>query len=97
MSKVVGGTLPILAKKAGVDPAIMAAPLITTVVDALGLILYFSIAVRLCRYRTLFSFAADHDFVNEQENSRKPVSHFTKIVYNGVVKITMEVDKLWLM
>lgn len=47
LSKVVGGTLPILAKKAGVDPAIMAAPLITTVVDALGLILYFSIAVRL--------------------------------------------------
>ena len=47
LSKVVGGTLPILSKKAGVDPAIMAAPLITTVVDALGLILYFSIAVRL--------------------------------------------------
>jgi hypothetical protein len=27
----------------------------------------------------------------------KPVSLFTKIVYNGVVKITMEVEKLWLM
>lgn len=47
ISKVVGGTLPILAKKAGLDPAIMAAPLITTVVDAFGLVIYFSIAVRL--------------------------------------------------
>ncbi len=47
ISKVVGGTLPIIAKKVGVDPAIMAAPLITTIVDALGLILYFTIATRL--------------------------------------------------
>ncbi len=47
IAKVVGGTLPILAKRVGLDPAIMAAPLITTLVDALGLILYFSIAVRL--------------------------------------------------
>lgn len=47
ISKVVGGVLPVAAKKAGLDPAIMAAPLITTLVDALGLIIYFAIAVRL--------------------------------------------------
>lgn len=43
-SMLVGGLLPILAKKLKVDPAIMAAPLITTVVDACGLIIYFNIA-----------------------------------------------------
>lgn len=44
MSKLLGGILPILAKKVGMDPALMAAPLVTTVVDALGLIVYFSVA-----------------------------------------------------
>lgn len=43
-SKVVGGTLPLLAKKLKLDPAIMAGPLITTIVDGLSLIVYFSIA-----------------------------------------------------
>lgn len=43
-SKVVGGTLPLIAKKLNLDPAIMAGPLITTIVDALSLIVYFSIA-----------------------------------------------------
>lgn len=43
-SKVVGGTLPLLAKKLNLDPAIMAGPLITTIVDAISLIVYFSIA-----------------------------------------------------
>ena len=42
--KLLGGILPILAKKVGMDPALMAAPLVTTVVDALGLIVYFSVA-----------------------------------------------------
>ncbi len=44
LAKVIGGSLPILAKKMGLDPAIMAGPLITTVVDALALTAYFSIA-----------------------------------------------------
>lgn len=43
-SKVVGGALPLIAKKLKLDPAIMAGPLITTVVDALSLFVYFSIA-----------------------------------------------------
>lgn len=44
IAKVVGSLLPIAAKRLDIDPAIMAGPLITTVVDALGLILYFKIA-----------------------------------------------------
>ncbi len=44
MAKVVGGTLPMLAKKLKLDPAIMAGPLITTIVDAMALIVYFNIA-----------------------------------------------------
>jgi len=43
-AKLVGGTLPLLAKRIGLDPAIMAGPLITTIVDALSLMVYFSIA-----------------------------------------------------
>ena len=43
-AKIVGGMLPLLAKKMKIDPAIMAGPLITTIVDALSLIVYFSIA-----------------------------------------------------
>lgn len=44
LAKVVGGVLPILAKKFKLDPAIMASPLITTIVDACALAAYFSIA-----------------------------------------------------
>ena len=44
MAKTVGGLLPIFAKRLKIDPAIMAAPLITTIVDAASLIIYFSIA-----------------------------------------------------
>ncbi|TQM96125.1 magnesium transporter [Ornithinimicrobium humiphilum] len=40
----VGALIPILAERAGVDPAVMSAPLITTVVDATGLLVYFLIA-----------------------------------------------------
>jgi len=43
-AKIVGCSLPILAKKVGLDPAVMASPFITTIVDALSLILYFQIA-----------------------------------------------------
>jgi magnesium transporter len=46
-SKLVGGMLPILAKKLNIDPAIMAGPLITTIVDALSLMVYFTIASRI--------------------------------------------------
>ncbi len=44
LAKVIGGLLPIIAKKIKADPAIMAGPLITTIVDALALIVYFNIA-----------------------------------------------------
>ncbi len=47
MAKVVGGLLPIIAKQMRLDPAIMAGPLITTIVDAVSLIVYFNFAVRL--------------------------------------------------
>jgi magnesium transporter len=39
-----GGLLPLLAKRLGIDPAVVSAPLITTLVDATGLIIYFLIA-----------------------------------------------------
>ncbi|MPY97143.1 MAG: magnesium transporter [Actinophytocola sp.] len=41
---VIGGTMPLLAKRAGIDPAVVSAPLVTTLVDATGLIIYFLIA-----------------------------------------------------
>jgi len=44
MAKMVGGILPIIAKKMKLDPAIMAGPLITTIVDVLSLLVYFNIA-----------------------------------------------------
>jgi len=44
MAKTVGGILPILAKRFKIDPAIMSAPLLTTIVDAVSLIIYFSFA-----------------------------------------------------
>ncbi|HID0766796.1 TPA: magnesium transporter [Clostridium botulinum] len=44
LAKVVGGILPIVAKKLKLDPAIMASPLITTIVDAVVLLIYFGIA-----------------------------------------------------
>jgi len=44
VSKMIGGVLPIVAKKMKIDPAIMAGPLITTIVDALSLTVYFTIA-----------------------------------------------------
>jgi magnesium transporter len=47
VAKLVGGALPIAAKALRMDPAIMASPLITTIVDAVALIIYFSIATVL--------------------------------------------------
>lgn len=44
IAKVVGCTLPLLAKRLGFDPAVMASPFITTIVDALSLLVYFLFA-----------------------------------------------------
>lgn len=44
VAKVVGAVLPIVAKKLGFDPTVMASPLITTVVDVLSLMIFFNIA-----------------------------------------------------
>lgn len=46
-AKVVGSSLPMIAKKIGFDPAVMASPFITTIVDAISLIIYFQIATHL--------------------------------------------------
>ena len=47
IAKLVGCTLPMIAKKLGFDPAVMASPFITTIVDAISLIVYFGIATAL--------------------------------------------------
>ena len=44
LAKVIGASLPLLAKKVGLDPAVMASPLITTLVDAISLIVYLFVA-----------------------------------------------------
>ena len=44
LAKIIGAVLPIMAKKIGLDPAVMASPLITTLVDAISLIVYFFVA-----------------------------------------------------
>jgi magnesium transporter len=47
LAKVIGGVLPLLAKRLKMDPAIMAGPLITTIVDTFALVIYFKIASEL--------------------------------------------------
>ncbi len=47
IAKLVGSCLPLFAEKIGFDPAVMASPLITTIVDALSLLIYFDIATNL--------------------------------------------------
>lgn len=47
VAKFIGCVLPILAKKIGFDPAVMASPFITTIVDAISLFIYFRIAILL--------------------------------------------------
>ena len=47
LAKIVGSMLPILAKKIGFDPAVMASPFITTILDVLSLLVYFEIATVL--------------------------------------------------
>ena len=46
-AKLVGCTLPLLAKKIGFDPAVMASPFITTIVDAISLLIYFQFATTI--------------------------------------------------
>lgn len=47
IAKMIGCTLPLFAKKIHLDPAIMAAPLITTLVDTCSIVIYFTIATRV--------------------------------------------------
>ena len=47
IAKIIGCTLPMIAKKMGFDPAVMASPFITTIVDALSLIIYFGFATKI--------------------------------------------------
>ena len=49
IAKFVGCTLPLLAKKAHLDPAVMASPFITTIVDVLSLLIYFSFATMILK------------------------------------------------
>lgn len=49
VAKIIGCSLPILAKKIGFDPAVMASPLITTIVDAISLLIYFTIATLILK------------------------------------------------
>jgi magnesium transporter len=46
-AKLLGCSMPMLAKKLKLDPAIMASPLITTLVDAGSILLYFAVATTL--------------------------------------------------
>jgi len=47
VAKLVGCSLPMVAKRLGFDPAVMASPFITTIVDALSLIVYFAVATNV--------------------------------------------------
>jgi magnesium transporter len=42
---VIGSTMPLLAKRLNIDPAVVSAPLVTTLVDATGLLIYFGVAI----------------------------------------------------
>ena len=47
VAKVIGSSLPMLAKKIGFDPAVMASPFITTIIDAVSLMIYVNIAISI--------------------------------------------------
>ena len=47
ISKMIGCILPLLASKVHLDPAIMASPLITTLVDIFSILIYFNVATQL--------------------------------------------------
>ena len=46
-ANTVGSLVPLLARRLGIDPAVVSAPLITTLVDATGLAIFYSIAIFL--------------------------------------------------
>jgi magnesium transporter len=48
-ANVVGSLVPILASALGIDPTVMSAPLISTLVDATGLLIYFWVAILVLR------------------------------------------------
>ncbi len=50
VAKIVGSMLPLLAKRVGLDPAVMASPFITTIVDIITLLLYFGLAVAILSF-----------------------------------------------
>jgi len=47
VAKIVGCSLPMVAKKIGMDPAVMASPFITTIVDTVSLLVFFAIATQI--------------------------------------------------
>ncbi len=49
-AKLAGCTLPILVKRIGFDPAVMASPLVTTIIDAMSLLIYFEIAMSILHF-----------------------------------------------
>lgn len=49
ISKLMGALLPLVIGRIGLDPAVMAGPILTTIVDALTLIIYFSTATKLMK------------------------------------------------
>ena len=51
IAKSLGSVLPILAKKLNMDPAVMAAPMITTLVDVCAMLVYVGLAIRLLSFR----------------------------------------------
>ena len=53
IAKVIGSMLPILAKRIGFDPAVMASPLITTIVDVVSLLVYFLISTTVLSHAGL--------------------------------------------
>ena len=50
VAKLVGALLPIGAKRLGFDPAVMASPFITTIVDAVTLMIYFAVASNILHF-----------------------------------------------
>lgn len=49
-AKLVGGALPILVKRLGFDPAVMASPFVTTIIDGISLLIYFEIAMSILHF-----------------------------------------------
>ena len=47
LAKIIGSVLPLIAKKLKLDPAVMASPFITTIIDACSLLIYFEIATMI--------------------------------------------------